>query len=224
MSENTKCCYYNINKEQCSKEKVINFCKLHKYLENKVDPNNLSFCEICNCTLTYDMLKNHDSKCNKCAQIIFCKGITQKNKKCKYKALTNDDYCELHQSYKKWKELTDKNIKVCSNWIRGCWNDVFKSGNYCLECVNISEKKSKINNESIENAIKYNNTNEDKMCTKCNNIFKNDELLDNDLCKKCNKTPKLNVDNYIFKDVYQQKIIDYKRNATQRSHNFTLSS
>lgn len=226
MSNNTNCCYYNSNKERCNKTKIINFCKLHKYLENKVEINNLTFCEICNCVLTNDMSEEMHTnlKCNKCINIIFCKGITQKNKTCNYKALANDDYCELHQSYKKWKELTDKNIKVCSNWIRGCWNNILNDGNNCSECVNKSEKKGKINNQLIEIAIKYNNTNEDKMCIKCNNIFNNDDLLENDLCKICDKKSKLNVDNYIFKDVFEKKISDYKRNAIERSMKFKLSN
>jgi len=53
--QNTKCSYHNHNMVFCEKIKVTNFCKMHKYLENKVDPNNLIFCFHCNCIITNDM-------------------------------------------------------------------------------------------------------------------------------------------------------------------------
>lgn len=228
MSENTqeKCCYHSINMVYCEKIKVNNFCKMHKYLENKVDPNNLSFCSHCNCVLTNDMgLESLENlKCTKCIQIKFCQGISQKNKQCAYKALENDDYCELHQSFKKWKELTDAGIKICLNWVRGCWTNVFTDTNYCSNCVNKLQKELKIKTTFIENAVKFNNeTEENKMCIGCNHLFPNDKLLENDQCAKCNKNSQKNVDNYVPKDLFEQKINSYKEGAKKRNLPFTIT-
>lgn len=228
MSENTrvKCYYHSANMFFCEKTKVKNFCKMHKYLENKVDPNNLIFCFNCNCVLTNDMGQEslENLKCNKCIQINFCQGISQKNKMCTYKSLENDNYCELHQSYKKWKELTDSGIKICSNWIRGCWTSVFSDTNYCTDCVNKSQKEMDIKTTFIENAVKYNNETEDnKMCISCNHLFTNDKLLQNDQCTKCNKNSQKNVDNYVPKDLFEQKIYSYKDGAKKRNLLFTLT-
>lgn len=225
-TQNTKCSYHNHNMVFCEKLKVTNFCKMHKYLENKVDPNNLIFCFHCSCVITNDIGQEsiENLKCNKCIQIKFCQGVSQKNKACTYKALENDDYCELHQSYKKWKELTDSGIKICSNWIRGCWSNIFDDSNYCINCINKSQKDLDIKTNFIENAVKYNNeTNENKMCISCNHIFPNDKLLDNDQCTKCNKNSQKNVDNYVPKDLFEQKINSYKDGAKKRNLPFTLT-
>jgi hypothetical protein len=163
-------------------------------------------------------------KCNKCIHINFCQGISQKNKMCTYKSLENDNYCELHQSYKKWIELTDSGIKICSNWIRGCWTNVFTDTNYCTDCVNKSQKTLDIKTSFIENAVKYNNeTEENKMCISCNHLFPNDKLLQNDQCAKCNKNSQKNVDNYVPKDLFEQKIYNYKDGAKKRNLLFTLT-
>ena len=73
-TQNTKCSYHSHNMVFCEKLKVTNFCKMHKYLENKVDPNNLIFCFHCNCVITNDMSQEsiESLKCNKCIQIKFC--------------------------------------------------------------------------------------------------------------------------------------------------------
>ncbi len=225
MSENLKCLFHNANKVYCANNKVINFCKMHKYLENKVNPENLIFCVHCNYVLTSDMsTESHENqKCTKCIKINFCQGISQKNKPCSFKALENDNYCELHQTYKKWKELEESGIKICSNWIRGCWTNIFDNKSHCADCINKPANELEIRNQFIETAIEYNNNNENKMCTGCNHIFTNEELLENDQCKKCYKNSQKNVDNYKQKDLFEEKICAYKTRAITRNLEFTLS-
>jgi Zn finger protein HypA/HybF involved in hydrogenase expression len=76
----------------------------------------------------------------------------------------------------------------------------------------------------IENAVKYNNeTEENKMCISCNHLFSNDKLLKNDQCVKCNKNSQKNVDNYVSKDLFEQKIHSYKEGAKKRFLLFTLT-
>jgi hypothetical protein len=226
MSWENKCKYKDFKGTVCLKNKIGNFCKFHKYLENKVNPDNIEFCQICNCVITNNMGDEsfENLKCSKCIKIIFCKGLTNKNNACTYKAKDDDEYCELHQSYKKWKELSENGIKICTNWIRGCWNNILDDNTYCKDCINKSNKNIQIQNDFIENAVKYNNSSlTNKMCLSCNFIYENDELCKNDICKKCNRNNTVNVDNYMFKDIFEKKISFYKHGAKTRNLSFTLS-
>ena len=71
MSEKSNCLFHNINSVYCTNIQVINFCKMHKYLENKVNPKNITFCIHCDCVLTTDMsTESHENqKCSKCIKI-----------------------------------------------------------------------------------------------------------------------------------------------------------
>ena len=49
-----------------------------------------------------------------------CQGKNHKGVECKNQLLNNDNYCKLHQSYKKMIEITTSGKKICKNWIRVC--------------------------------------------------------------------------------------------------------
>ena len=136
------CKYKFVSDETCLRDslKNKNFCKFHRYYENKVDVNNFEWCKI-HKTEIFIFDENKNYYCRTCKKVkdiedkkIYCKGVTQDNNPCKFKPLENDDYCKLHQSYKKHKELIDNGKKICNNWIRGCWNELTDNFTRCLTC------------------------------------------------------------------------------------------
>lgn len=78
------------------------------------------------------------------SQKITCLGKNHKGIPCKFKPLENDQYCKLHQSYKKMIQLQNEGNKICKNWIRGCWNIINDSYERCLDCRLNEREKEKI--------------------------------------------------------------------------------
>jgi len=197
-----------------------NFCKFHKYYENKIKLDDIKWCNIhtknllilndennyiCrNCKVVEDELK-------KKSLLKICKGINQKGYKCTFQSLDNDDYCSLHQSYKKWKNLCDEGIKVCTNWIRGCFEEINDEYIKCKIC----RKKDSINDKKLrdtkkEKAIIYNSKNKDKMCYDCNSINK---LLFNNYCEPCYKIKLKSSRTRERNDIFKTRLYDYRKKA-----------
>lgn len=160
-----KCYWVNQKGEPCpwnslSAEK--NYCKRHSIYEdifNKDDISSLSKCSGCK-----NMFKNDaDSKqCLTCRTRYEknkkpevenikkqCLGLTQNHSQCSFEPLINDNYCEKHQSYKKWKELIDEGLNVCRNWIKGCFEIINDDKKSCLKCRIVKKNIIIINNNVI---------------------------------------------------------------------------
>jgi len=146
-----KCKYIFPTNKFCVNESINNknFCKSHMYYENKVNLHDLKWCDIHNFNL---MIFDDDKQyyCKFCKSIkdknkILCEGLTNEGNTCKYKPLQNDNYCEQHQNYKKWKILSDNGKKICINWIRGCWSELNDEFSRCLEC----RKKERIKDKNL---------------------------------------------------------------------------
>lgn len=218
---NCKFPYYN--KELCTgiaiKDKK--FCKNHMYYEIKIDLNNLKWCEL---HIKLPLLNN---KCNVCDKenekknkIKLCKGFNQKGEKCNFKSLDNDEYCKLHQSYKKWKELTDSGKIICNNWIRGCWIECNDNFTRCIECrVDERLKETNLRNKKKITATDFNsrNTNE-KMCSDCNGIV---IQLFNNYCYECYKQKKNIKRNP--RDKFLIKLYESKKGAKKRNLEWKLT-
>lgn len=73
-----------------------------------------------------------------------CLGKNKKGVSCTFKPTKDNDYCKLHQSYKKMIEITTKeNKKLCNNWVRGCWNILYDDYARCLDCRKYEREKDK---------------------------------------------------------------------------------
>jgi len=149
-----------------------------------------------------------------------CLGKNNKGKLCNYKPLQNDNYCKLHQSYKKFIELSIEN-KICTNWIRGCWNSCTSEWKKCLECRLNEREKDKLNrNTKKEKASQFNCTNNSLMCNVCNKIVDN---LKNNKCEKCYLIGYNSNKSRNDRDIYFSKLYEYKSGAKKRNINFELS-
>lgn len=145
------CCWLNQKGQQCSWKALPDkeFCKRHSIYEGVFTKDNIQYLK--RCSTCKNMFKQLDGEktCEKCHIIAkknrqqtrkkhiengLCKGIYQSGKACTFKPLPNDEYCEKHQSYKKWKQLTDSGKHICKNWIRGCFNEIDKHSNYKYLC------------------------------------------------------------------------------------------
>ena len=81
--------------------------------------------------------KNPDKKCVRCVELEKDKLID---------AIENDDYCGKHQSYKKWKELTNQGHQVCVHWIRGCFEIIKDNYKACINCRTKNQTNENANN------------------------------------------------------------------------------
>lgn len=134
----TPCCWLNQKQEPCSWKALPeeDFCKRHmKYKDifTKEDIPHLKQCSTCKnlfkptthkiceaCLVRGEKIRKQQRQTH--IEKGLCKAIIQSTgKRCDYKPMPNDTYCEKHQSYKKWKEMTDSGQRVCINWIRGCF-------------------------------------------------------------------------------------------------------
>lgn len=179
---NCKFPYHN-QSDSCLEKSIKNkkFCRNHMYYETIIDINNIKWCDK---HTRIPLLNDICSICSKKEEIIknkiLCKGATIKNTPCNFAPLENDEYCKLHQSYKKWKELNDSGKSICCNWIRGCWKENIDNFVKCLECREIDRvKDKKIRNEKKDISIDFNIKNVDhKMCKDCNKVVIKNEWFD----------------------------------------------
>lgn len=171
MKNNNKCGWINKKKEPCPWSKVSeNYCKRHSCFENIYRPEdipNITFCSDCKNPIGLNIT---DKKiCDKCKERSkknrekdkvnsnICIGKKQNGEQCTSKASKNDEYCKNHQTYKKWKQLTDQGNKVCKNWIRGCFEIIDENMATCFKCRYISRNKTNnnIENNDIKKIEKY---------------------------------------------------------------------
>ena len=166
-----------------------------------------------------------------------CQGKNHQGKECNYQSLQNDNYCKLHQSYKKMIELKNNNQKVCKNWIRGCWTILDNEFERCLDCrlkerekeKNLRDKKKEIaiiyndNKEKNNNNKEINNDNKiikNVMCLTCNKIVLE---LKNNKCEYCYSSAYNCNKNRNERDIFFAKLYEYKSGAKKRNIEFKLN-
>ena len=192
MTEEHKCYWINQKGEPCPWKSLTieqDFCKRHSIYEGvfkKEDIPSLIKCSGCKnmfkkegdykqCLTCKKRGENNANKLKEHKEETFnsCKGTTQQNTPCKFEANEDDDYCEKHQSFKKWKELINAGFNVCRNWNRGCFELINDDKMSCLKCRNAKNKNIII----IEDDI-INEPNEEKINV-INAIIVDEKLDDN---------------------------------------------
>lgn len=225
-----KCFWINQKGEPCPWNSISSekdYCKRHSIYEGKYTKDDIQLLIKCSGCKNMFKKENDDIKqCSKCKgrytknkeeknpNNIKCAGITQNKTQCSFEPVENDIYCEKHQSYKKWKELTESGINVCYNWIKGCFNIVKAHEKSCKTC------KEKKNNNNIKNyyvkkekAEIFNNENKDiKMCELCNVVDAKIKFI-NDKCPKCYENYKKNQKNRKKTSEDEKLLKKYKKNS-----------
>lgn len=214
------CKFIYHNKDSCSKESIKEkkFCKIHMFYENKINLDDLKWCD------KHTKGPLIDNKCIYCDKIntkILCKGFTNNKKTpCNFSPLDGDEYCKLHQTYKKWKLLTDSGKKICNNWIRGCFEEIGDTFNRCLNCrINERQKEKTLRDTKKTVAIKYNSENKQKMCYDCNCLT---EKLFNNCCETCYKLKLNNSRTRNKKDIFKDRLYNYHKGAKSRNLEWKL--
>ena len=233
-----KCGWVNKKKEPCPWKKYSeNYCKRHSCYENIYKPEdipNITFCSDCKNPIGMNIInKKVCDKCKERGRINreknkennICIGKKPDGSTCKFKALKDDEYCKNHQTYKKWKELTDSGKKVCKNWIRGCFGIIDKDK--YTSCVNCRIKNCEMDNnrynKKLELATKFNNNNNNKkMCELCNSIV---EIINfkNNKCLKCYDNYCKSESNRNPRNVLKDKIKNMKKSAKSRNIEWKLT-
>ena len=242
MSEKSLCIWLNQKGNPCPWQACKGkYCKRHSIYDGvfaEQDIPNLRACSGCK-----NMFKPEEEImkiCNKCKERgtinrikkkeakITCLGMTQKQTPCTFKCMPGDTYCEKHQSFKRWKQLTDAGENVCKNWIRGCFENTYAGLKSCKNCRDKEQtNENKLNQNKRLNALNYNDEKDEKniMCVNCNSLCDKSDAT-NDKCLKCynayckveqNRNPRSD-DGYLVK-----KIIECKKNADRRKIEWKLS-
>ncbi len=180
-----------------------------------------------------------------------CLGKNQKGIPCTFKPTKNDDYCKIHQSYKKMIEITTKeNKKLCNNWVRGCWNILYDDYVRCLDCRKYEREKDKeLRNKKKEKAISYNNktikdindtlnestidTSKELTVDTSKELTINNfmclvcncivDILKNNKCEKCYLNVCNSTKNRNPRDIFLGKLYEYRSGAKKRNIQFNLS-
>jgi hypothetical protein len=166
---------------QCNLSNINNngFCKFHEYLSEYTleQLNNLKLCKCCN---KWKYLQENNKTCDKCRNIGKENKIKYDNNKivckkdgCNFKKSIENDFCGKHQAlyFKEQTELLSK--KVCSNYIRGCREQLHNAYLFsrCSKCLNNDREKDKEKkNIIVEKINKNNENNENKTQIIINNI------------------------------------------------------
>ena len=241
---NKKCICTNQKNEPCPwsalKDKL--YCKRHLIYDgiyNEIELINIKKCSSCKiymmpcdnkldykiCLKCRTRSTDYREK-QKCETInLKCKGVCNNGSICPNKPLKNDNYCKLHQSYKKYIELLNQNKFICTNWIRGCWNEINNDYKKCLNCrKNDSIKDKQLRDKKQNLSIKYNNETKDNniMCIKCNKIDV-DTNFKNNKCIKCYDLDHNCQINRNEKNFFDIKYDWVKNSAKTRNYEFKLS-
>ena len=185
-----------------------NYCKRHSIYEGIFTPSDIK--SLVKCSGCKNYWKPDPNSTNKtCTQCILRattnrvkekqEGLVDSSKKClrcveinksnPTKPIESSDYCGKHQTWGKWKKLTDDGNKVCTGWTRGCFNVILDDFARCKDCRNKAQEKENILNKQKKNkAIEFNENltgdNKNLMCVICN-LIDIKEKFTNNKCAKC---------------------------------------
>jgi len=237
---NNKCKWLNQKGNSCPWKSLQNkkYCKRHSIYEDLYEPEDIPTLTKCSsCKNLFKLEENLTYKtCIKCRsrskpmkkqikeKCIFISklGSSCRNYKFKY------EYCKKHQSFYKWKTMTDNGDRVCTNWIRGCFaklsdDDISK----CKECKNkhnVKYNKRYKNKQSMCKAFNTSNDNINKyICFKCKTIVNDKSKYYNNKCIKCYNQYLQIEENRNKRDIFQQILKNYKGSATRRNITWNLS-
>lgn len=163
------------------------YCGFHARYEGKITPDEFKYLPVCSGCHSYFKPTGDYKRCDECRARVsvpapkrkICKGITQKGTPCTKQAKQGDEYCGEHQSYKKFKELEESGVSVCSNWVRGCWNHTTDTGfvkcEKCRKCERTYEKNIRIYREEESKKC----TDNHQVCIGCGSNKPKDEFVSN---------------------------------------------
>lgn len=241
------CKWLNQKGEPCPWNSIAsdkNYCKRHSIYEDIFIPSDIkSLLKCSGCKNYFKPEKESKNKtCIKCIErkknirikeneeikqnsLKKCVKCIENDCKSPYNAMDNDDYCKKHQSYKKWKEITDTNKKVCNNWTRGCFDIIDDKYNYCENCrIKNRVNENKNNKLKKNNAIEFNkkiDNNKKLMCMICNKVD-NENNFTNQKCLKCYKTYKKAEENRNNQNPKIRILSDYKSRSKNKNIEWKL--
>lgn len=238
-----KCEWINQKNEPCPWKSVSPdklYCDAHSIYEGKYTKDDIPNMKRCTCCKNLWIPDKINKTCEKCRegrkekrlnekkdinnQPIKCKGATQKGTPCLYQVIDNDEYCGKHQTYKKWKELSDSGKNICKNWLRGCFEIIPSDKKSCVNCRQQEQiKENKLISLKKEKAIEFNKDNEEnQMCIRCNNTVNKKNII-NDKCLKCYETYRKNEDSRKPQNPLIRHLSDYKSRANNKNIKWDLS-
>jgi len=124
------------------------YCGHHRAYEGVFTPEELTTYPKCSTCRLYFKCDEHstDKVCSVCCERArnnrktksshrtLCQAFHPTGEPCKFGVKPGKLYCEKHKSYGKYLEETRKGVQICSNWIRGCWNECDTHFVKCTDC------------------------------------------------------------------------------------------
>lgn len=173
-------------------------CRQHKFQEDYTDEqmNNLTDCSGCRHALCKECFEINNNVLNKICKICIEVGKNNRDKakdikqklddcpveECKFKQINNSGYCGNHQINIWLDEIKSRNKKPCTQYIRGCRNELKLDDKY-VRCLNCRRQEKDILRDIKKGA--------DKMDREI--MLSNNEILELRCknCTYCKKKPKV---------------------------------
>ena len=189
-----KCQTKDRNSKPCRKYAIVNYCKIHSYMEEYTDEMKASV-KLCSACLLWRFMGEYDT-CEGCR----IRGAENREKTketivlcakegCNYKKSDNK-YCGKHQIDLFLEQTQEAGLKHCSNYLRGCrtQNDPGYKFSRCAICLEKDRIKDK---EKRKDAF---TTDEGRTCNTCSKFFTFDmfkgQVGDTVTCLECREANK----------------------------------
>jgi hypothetical protein len=179
------CSALTYDKKRCEnlRKDGYQYCGTHSHYENYIKPEEFDKLPICKgCRLFYHPDDTGYRLCSKChsrqkkiiskcdTSLPICKAIIHTTgNPCENYAKSESEYCGIHTSYEKLMIKQENGIIVCSNWIRGCWNETTSEYSKCEECREKDRENYKIKREETKELYKLAETSNSsiRICVRC---------------------------------------------------------
>ena len=247
--EQDKCGWVNQKGALCSWRHLKNklYCKRHGIYEGVYTPNDIHSLTRCSgCKNLFMPAKNSSGTnkkiCSKCCKRSSCVqkkatqkrqcmrkkclGVSKHGSPCRNYALEDDIYCSKHQTYKKWKQLTDLGHKICCHWIRGCFAILADKHSQCKQCRIKYQKQENIRTKHMKQLAVAYNENPVKMNTKqCYVCCKIKQVIEfvNERCLVCYTHYCTSQFNRTQKEPCKVKLQEYKCRAKSKNIEWKIS-
>ena len=179
-----KCRGVDRHSNACTNHSIVNtrFCSGHSYMNDLTDEmlNNVKLCTGCNRMNYFDSelktcndcrIRSADNRVAKRENVILCK-----KEGCRFKRSSENEFCGKHQICMFKKETLEMGKKICSNYLRGCRQqlDIEYKFSTCGDCLEKAREKDNIRNSRIEiPVVKL----ENKYCPSCHKEYPLDQFV-----------------------------------------------
>jgi hypothetical protein len=172
-----KCLAKDRNNNGCRNHALgdTKFCKYHDYMVSYTE-EMLTKCVCCSGCNKMHYLGENEKTCENCRErskqiqkVTREKVVMCKSDGCKFKKSYENEYCLKHQLCLLVEEVTSRNKRLCTNYIRGCREELELDCNKsrCADCLAKDREKDQLRRNKAKTENIQVNERTEKTCTTC---------------------------------------------------------